>query len=118
MVGKSVSSLSLLLAALALFSTAVLVVGDTRHAFAPSSFHGKAGAFALIFVGASYIVAQLRRQVSAGERLRAILLGAAFVLWGAEQFLAPGKLLTVLDTMVIGIFVVDLGFILLAMHRD
>lgn len=116
--GKAISFLSLLLAALALLSTAVLVVGDTRHAFAPSSFHGKVGAFALMFVGASYIVAQVRRQVSAGERLRAMLLGAAFALWGGEQFLASGKLVTVLDTVVIGIFVVDLGLITLAMNRD
>jgi hypothetical protein len=108
----------LLLAALALGATALLVVGDARHAFAPSLFHGKVGALALMVVGASYMVAQIRRKVSRGERLRAMLLGAAFVLWGAEQFLAVGRLWNVMDTAVIVIFVVDLGLIVLAMHRD
>ena len=47
-----------------------------------------------------------------------MLLGAAFVLWGAEQFLDPGKLLIILDSAVIVIFVVDLFLIILEMHRD
>lgn len=95
-----------------------MVVGDTKHSFAPSSFHGRFGAFALMFVGSSYILAQVTRRVSFGERFRAMLLGGAFVLWGAEQFLEPGKLMTILDIAVIGIFVVDLVLIILAMHRD
>ncbi|HVU32023.1 MAG TPA: hypothetical protein VHE61_01215 [Opitutaceae bacterium] len=115
---KSFRLLSLVLAALALSSTAIMVVGDTRHSFAPSSFHAQVGAFALMFVGVSYILAQVTRRVSIGERLRAMLLGGAFVLWGAEQFLQPGKLVTILDIAVIGIFVVDLFLIILAMHRD
>ncbi len=117
-VRKSFGLLSLVLAALALVSTAILVIGDTKHAFAPSSFHGRVGAFALMFVGASYILAQISRRVSVGEKLRAMLLGGAFVLWGGEQFLESGKLMTVLDVAVIGIFVVDLFLIILAMHRD
>ena len=113
---KAIQSLTLPFAVLALLSAAALILGDLRHGFRPSSFHGKAGAFALMFVGASYIAAQAKRRISHGDLLRAVMLGSAFVLWGAEQFVGKGRFLTVMDSAVIGIFVVDLYLIILAMR--
>ena len=44
--------------------------------------------------------------------MKGLALGTAFVLWGAEQLLPPSSLITVMDGLVITIFVVDLSFII------
>ncbi len=41
------------------------------------------------------------------------MLGLAFVLWGTEQLLPPSAWVTVMDSLVIGIFVVDLALIII-----
>ncbi len=44
--------------------------------------------------------------------IRGILLGIAFVFWGGEQLLPSSSLVTVMDSIVITIFIVDLGLII------
>ncbi|MEI6078200.1 MAG: hypothetical protein WCS94_21650 [Verrucomicrobiota bacterium] len=46
------------------------------------------------------------------QRIQGLLLGAAFALWGCEQFLPASPWLTLMDDLVIGIFVLDLGIIM------
>lgn len=103
-----------LLAGLSLAALAVLVVGDARHELSPSRFHGRAGGLALIFAGASYMVLHLGGSQGRGERGRALLLGAAFVLWGGEQFVSSGRFQTLMDLIVVAVFVIDLCLVIAA----
>jgi len=68
---------------------------------------------ALILIGTSYICLQLGTKRRWKEKLKGIFLGFAFVLWGSEQFLQASWLVTLMDSAVITIFVVDLGLIIL-----
>ena len=54
------------------------------------------------------------------EKTKGILLGLAFVLWGAEQLLSTSIWVTVMDSLVITIFVVDLALIIMEhlRHKD
>jgi hypothetical protein len=100
---------SVLLFLLALAGIGALWVADGLHAFQPTRWHQQLGAVALILIGASYIFLQLAEPRRRGEALKGVFLGAAFVLWGGEQFLPPGPGVTAIDGVVITIFVVDLG---------
>lgn len=97
-----------ILAGLSLVSLAVLVGADGWHGLLPSRLHGQAAALALIFAGGSYLVLHLGRSQRRGERGRALLLGAAFMLWGGEQFVPAGRIQTLMDLVVVAVFVVDL----------
>ena len=97
---------------LALLSLACLLCGDAFSSLATTPLHQRSGALALIFVGLSYGVLRASREREPGELVKGVLLGLAFVLWGGEQFLPAGKLVTAVDTLVIAIFVVDLSLII------
>jgi hypothetical protein len=108
---------SALLFLLALAGITVLWESDARHAFGLTPLHQQVGAWALILIGSSYILLQLAVRRRGGEALKGIALGAAFVLWGGEQFLAPGPAVTAIDSVVITIFVVDLSLIVIGQLR-
>jgi hypothetical protein len=103
-----------ILATLSLVCLAALVVTDVGHDLYPSRLHGQAAALALMLAGASYVLLHLKRSAGRGERWRALFLGAAFVLWGGEQFVPPGRLQTFMDLVVVVIFVVDLCLMIAA----
>jgi len=70
------------------------------------------GALPLICIGLSYISFQLSAERERSELVKGLLLGIAFVFWGSEQLLPSSPLVTVMDSIVITIFVVDLGLII------
>jgi hypothetical protein len=110
---KLLRGLSLLLFLLAVGEIIVLLVSDMAHTFHLTSFHQQSSAMALILIGTSYISLQLSEKRRWREKLKAISLGLAFTLWGGEQFLPASRLVTLMDSAVITIFVVDLGLIIL-----
>jgi hypothetical protein len=110
---KLLRGLSLLLFLLAVGAIVVLLSSDISHSLRLTSFHQEASAMALILIGTSYISLQLKAKRRWNEKLKGIFLGFAFVLWGGEQFLPASKLVTLMDSTVITIFVVDLGLIIL-----
>jgi hypothetical protein len=110
---KLLRGLSLLLFLLAAGGIIVLLTSDVSHGLRLTSFHQQSSAMALILIGASYISLQLSAKRRWNEKLKGISLGFAFVLWGSEQFLPASRLVTLMDSAVITIFVVDLGLIIL-----
>ena len=106
---KGLSGASGLLLLCAVAGITLLWESDARHAFRLTPLHQQIGAWALILIGSSYILLQLARPRRRSEALKGAALGLAFVLWGGEQFLAPGRAVTAIDSVVITIFVVDLG---------
>lgn len=71
----------------------------------------------MIFVGLSFVCTQLSADSRWNEKLKGILLGMAFALWGGEQYLAPGALVTAVDSLVVTIFVADLGLVICSAPR-
>jgi hypothetical protein len=101
----------------ALVALAVLLFSDGWHLFHPTGRHKQAGALALMLVGASFVCVQLDTCATLTTRLKRVLLGLAFVLWGGEQFLPPGPCVTAMDSAVITIFVVDIGLVILGLLK-
>jgi len=97
---------------LALIALGFLGLSDLWLRFQATIGQQRAGALALIFVGASFICLQLSADLRRKEMGKGILLGLAFILWGGEQFLPPGAAVTAIDCAVITIFVVDLGLVI------
>jgi len=110
---KLLRGLSLLLFLLAVGGIIVLLGSDVSHGLRLTSFHQQSSAVALILIGTSYISLQLSAKRRWREKLKGVFLGFAFVLWGSEQFLPASRMVTLMDSAVITIFVVDLGLIIL-----
>lgn len=110
--------LSLLGLASAFAALVALLVSDGVHGFRPIDFHQNASAVALMSVGLSYVFLQIVSEEGGRAKLKGVLLGSAFFLWGIEQFIPRGVCATLTDCIVITIFVVDLGSIVIARLRQ
>ena len=106
---RPLRGLSALLLLLALIGVAVLLVFDVLNHLRLTILHQRTGALSFMFIGASYISLQLSGNQRRLEKFKGVLLGTGFFLWGFEQFLSPGPQVTVMDTLVVLIFVSDLG---------
>lgn len=109
--------LSGLLFVSALLALLWLLLADAWNGFRPTVHHQQIGALALALIGSAFIFIQFSTGSSAKEKLKGVLLGLAFVLWGGEVFLPVGRTVTAIDSVVIAIFVVDLG-LLIAGHLE
>jgi len=96
----------------ALASLGILMGLDALDHLQAGLFHQQAGALSLMLIGASYISLQLSTKRHWNEVFKGVLLGIAFLLWGGEQFVPSGPLVTAMDSIVITIFVVDLSVII------
>ena len=96
---------------IALAGIAILVVWDAGHNLSFSGAHQRVGAVPLIMIGLSYITLQLG-EPGGVDKIKGLLLGLAFVFWGSEQLLPPTRFVTIMDECVIGIFVLDVGWII------
>ncbi len=90
-----------------------LLAADILNALTLSAIHRCAGALAFILIGSSYVALQISLQRPRSEKVKAILLGMAFLFWGSGQFLPPSLVATAMDSAVVVIFVVDLSLIIL-----
>jgi hypothetical protein len=115
---KTLRGASVVLFLLALAGLGTLLATDFLHGLRLTLFHQRAEALALILIGSSYIALQLAVRRRWNEALKGIFLGSAFVLWGGEQFLPSGRSVTAIDSVVITIFVVDLGLIIIGQLRQ
>jgi hypothetical protein len=111
--------LSVIFFSFAFVGIAGLLASDGLHDWRFTSNHQQMGAMPLIFIGLSYASFQFSTERRHSERAKGLLLGLAFVLWGTEQLLPPSAWVTVMDSLVIVIFVVDLALIIIEhLNRD
>lgn len=104
---------SILLFSIALAGVAVLWVSDALHGLRPDPSHQRIGAAPLILIGLAYASFQLCGRRRTAERAKGLLLGLAFVIWGSEQLLPQSAWVTLMDNLVITVFVVDLALIII-----
>ena len=90
-----------------------LLVSDALNALTATPVHRCAGALAFMLIGLSYVALQISLRRPRSEKLKAILLGIAFLFWGSGQFLPPSLFATAMDSAVVVIFVVDLSLIII-----
>jgi len=90
----------------------VLIGTDIFHGFSVSMLHQRLDSWPLIMIGLSYITLNLSANHSRSDRIKAILLGVAFLLWGGEQLLPSSRIVTLMDEGAVTIFVVDVSFII------
>ncbi|HLX94493.1 MAG TPA: hypothetical protein VKU37_01980 [Verrucomicrobiae bacterium] len=110
---KPLRSLSALLLISALAGMATLLVVDALNDLRLTPVHQRAGALSFMLIGASYISLQLSTGRRWREMFKGVLLGIGFFFWGAEQFVPPGPLATMMDSLVVLIFVSDLGLVIM-----
>ena len=117
---KPFRQLSILLLIAALAGTLTLVLLDALNHLHLTFVHQRMGALSFMLIGASYISLLLSTRRPWREKLKGMLLGVGFLFWGCEQFLQPGPLVTIMDSMVVMIFVVDLSLIIVGrlQHKD
>jgi len=105
--------LSALLVVLALAAIPILLASDAANALRWTALHQRAGGLSFVLVGTSYFVLQFASPRRWNERIKAILMGIGFIFWGSAELLPAGPWITVMDTCVVLIFVVDLSLIIL-----
>jgi hypothetical protein len=105
--------LSTILFVSALAAMLTLLVSDVWNALSFTAIHRHAGALSFMLIGASYVALQMSSRRRWGEKVKAILLGIAFLFWGSVQFLSPRPWVTAMDSAVVVIFVVDLSLIIM-----
>jgi hypothetical protein len=116
---KTLQPLSGALSVLAVIALAGLAAADCSNHLRYSELHQRTGAVALILIGASYIAVQFGAGCPMRRLLKETFLGAAFMLWGFEQLLPASRFVTAVDSVVMGIFVLDLGIIIWgSLRRD
>jgi hypothetical protein len=68
-------------------------------------------ALPLLLAGSSYLLLQAILRPRPLELFKRVMLGTAFLLWGAVQLMPAGPLATELGNLVIALYVIDLGLI-------
>jgi hypothetical protein len=109
---KFFRQLSVLLLVAALAGTLTLLAVDTMNHLRLTFMHQRAGSLSFILIGASYICFLLSDPHPWRDKIQGLLLGTGFMLWGSEQFLNPGPAVTVMDSLVVLIFVTDLSWVI------
>jgi peptidoglycan/LPS O-acetylase OafA/YrhL len=105
--------LSTILFVCALAAMLTLLMSDAFSALTLTALHRYAGALSFMLIGSSYVALQISLRRPRSEKVKAILLGMAFLFWGSGQFLPPGLFATAMDSAVVVIFVVDLSLIII-----
>ena len=75
-------------------------------------------AIPLILIGAAFASFQFAVPRSRIQILLGLIVAAAFMLWGLEQFLSNPALVSVIDDLVVFLFVLDLGIVICGSLRE
>ena len=95
----------------ALLAGVVLLASDMFSTILP---HAPVSASPLLLIGAAYLGFQALIQPKLLDLLKALIVSAAFILWGIDQLLPQGWFATTLGDVVIALYVLDLGWMMLA----
>jgi len=69
-------------------------------------------AWPLIFIGTSYFTLLLTLPRTRTQRLLGFMVCAAFISWGAEQFVPAPEIVSLIDDIIVFVFVLDLSLMI------
>lgn len=93
----------------ALIAGLLLLVSDI---FVPMFPHAPLSAAPLLLIGATYLGFQMLMRPKPLDLFKASIISSAFLLWGIDQLLHPGRFATTLGDVVIVLYVIDLSWIM------
>jgi hypothetical protein len=102
----------LILGIITLAEVALLLVWDAAPGHFPAGSHDLLAALSLASIAVSLMVFQLLHRASAGAMFKAVLLAAAFLFWAANQFWPNSPRATLFNDLAIGLFVLDVFFVI------
>ena len=97
---------------LALSVVVALLVWDAFPGRFAAGAHDSLGAFPLAVIALAYLVYQSKRRPPIREWVKAILLAAAFLFWGANQLWPRSPQATLWNDIAIGLFVLDVVLVI------
>jgi hypothetical protein len=98
---------------LAVSTGVILVVLRVVHCLQPRLFPWTLkSAVPLILIGVAFACLQFVVARSRAQVLLGLLVAAAFILWGTEQFLSNHAIVSFIDDVVVFLFVLDLGMVI------
>lgn len=100
---------------LALIAGTFLLASDLFAALLP---HMPISAAPLLLSGAAYLAFQVLIRAPLLDLFKALIVSSAFILWGIDQLLPAGWLATTLGDIVIVLYVIDLGWMMMARLRQ
>ncbi len=98
--------------AVAFSSAAAILVLDALHWFRPELPWNVKSAIPLIGIGVSYALLQFTLPRTLGEFCPSLAVSLGFILWGAEQFIPVPRIASLVDDVVVFLFVLDLGIVI------
>ncbi len=100
-------------AGLAMFTAVLLIalrlVDLVQPALVPWTFKS---AYPLILVGLAFAGLQFAVPRNRTQKALGLIVSAAFILWGSEQFLSNPRLISSIDDLVVFFFVLDLSIVI------
>jgi len=100
-------TLPLRLGQLTLVSVLLLIAWDAYPRAFPARAHDLLGALPLALIAVTYLMYQAVRRPRPAELVKAIVMGAAFLLWAANQFWPNASSATLWNDLAIALFVFD-----------
>ena len=92
---------------LTLVSLLLLIAWDAYPRAFPARAHALLGALPLALIALTYVLYQALRRPRAWDLVKAMILGAAFLLWAANQFWPQAPTATLWNDLAIALFVLD-----------
>jgi hypothetical protein len=86
-------------------------INDLWPTFKPLA-HAPISALPLLLIGLASLVFQAIIRPGPLDLLKAMIVSAAFILWGIDQLLPSGQVATTLGDLVIVLYVIDLGWMM------
>jgi hypothetical protein len=93
----------------ALVAGIILLLSDI---FPTILLHAPVSAAPLLLIGATYLGFQVLMRPKPLDLFKALIVSAAFLLWGVDQLLPTGWFATLLGDIVIVLYVIDLGWMM------
>lgn len=104
--------LSAVALAFAACTAALILALDAAHLIQRGTSWRVKSALPLIGIGVSYALLQFTVPRSRTEFCLSLAVSAAFILWGAEQFIRTPAIVPLVDDCVVFLFVLDLGIVI------
>jgi hypothetical protein len=107
---RAISALALVLA---IASAVILVALHLVHSFQPDFMPWKMkSAIPLILIGVAFASLQFVLPRTRTQILLGLMVSAAFILWGTEQYLSNQAMVSFIDDIVVLLFVIDLSIVI------